>query len=183
MAASTQIWLGSNICNTNYGGRYNNGGGTGGYGNGRGGYGGGGGGGGDTVVMVDITAVAEVDTVEEGTGEAYTMVGAEEVMAPTVTVADTPMAAGVAMEVQEVAVIAAVPLEGTAVAVVADVGDTMVMVAVEAEVAGTIMEVTTMARISLGATIAVVDMVVGHRGGEVGVKDTDHESTFRTLRM
>ena len=63
------------------------------------------------------------------------------------------------------AVIAAVPLEDTAVAVVADVGDTMVMVAVEAEVAGTIMEVATMARISLGATIAVVDMVVGHRGG------------------
>ena len=139
--------------------------------------------GGDTVVMVDITAVAEVDTVEEGTGEAYTMVGAEEVMAPTVTVADTPMAAGVAMEVQEVAVIAAVPLEGTAVAVVADVGDTMVMGAVEEEVAGTIMEVATMARISLGATIAVVDMVVGHRGGEVGVEYTDHESTFRTLRM
>ena len=55
--------------------------------------------GGDTVVMVDITAVAEVDTVEEGTAEADTMVGAEEVIAPTVTVADTPMAAGVAMEV------------------------------------------------------------------------------------
>ena len=81
------------------------------------------------------------------------------------------------------AVIAVVPLEDTAVAVVADVGDTMVMVAVEAEVAGTIMEVATMARISLGATIAVVDMVVGHRGGEVGVEYTDHESTFRTLRM
>ena len=135
--------------------------------------------------MVDVTAVAEVDTVEEGTGEAYTMVGAEEVMAPTVTVADTPMAAGVAMEVPEVVVIVAVPLEGTAVAVVAvaDVGDTMVMVAVEVEVAGTIMEVVTMATISLVATIAGVDMVVGRCGGEVGVEDTDHESTCRTLCM
>ena len=137
----------------------------------------------DMAVTVDTTAAAGEGTAEEGTAAADTMVGAEEVIAPTVTVADTPMAAGVAMEVQEVAVIAAVPLEGTAVAVVADVGDTMVMVAVEEEVAGTIMEVATMARISLGATIAVVDMVVGHRGGEVGVKDTDHESTFRTLRM
>ena len=67
--------------------------------------------------------------------------------------------------------------------VVADMGDTMVMVAVEVEVAGTIMEVVTMATISLVATIAGVDMVVGHRGGEVGVEDTDHESTCRTLRM
>ena len=55
--------------------------------------------GGDTVVMVDITAVAEGDTGEEGTAEADTRVGAEEVIAPTVTVADSPMAAGVAMEV------------------------------------------------------------------------------------
>ena len=53
----------------------------------------------------------------------------------------------------------------------------------EEEVAGTIMEVVTMATISLVATIAGVDMVVGHRGGEVGVEDTDHESTFGTLRM